>query len=82
MSFFKTVNFSFRELTKPVEGSLTFAPKEAPKAQSYEEYQPPPMTEIYCGGQVMARNDPTKPAGLGNQCLDDDVPSGTSFEKI
>lgn len=60
-----------------MEGSLTFAPKEAPRSQqSYEEYQPPPMAEIYCGGQVMARNDPTKPAGLGGQCLDDDVPSG------
>ena len=42
------------------------APKEQPKVEA-------PLP--YCNGQIVARNDHTRPPGLAGQCLDEDVAS-------
>ena len=70
------IRLKFRQLQKPVEGSLTMAPKEAPKPANHATMSAAPITAAhYMAGQIMSRNDPTKPPGLAGQCLDDDIAS-------
>ena len=72
--------FLFRELSKPVEGSLTMAPKfMTTTPSSASSSKPiPQVSDIYAviDGQthVMSKNNPTKPAGLLGQCLDPTIP--------
>ena len=69
----------YRQLTKPVEGSLTMGPKQTgtrpvdekpiPSASEFVEYG------TYNGQiQIMSKNDPTKPPGLHGQCHEDRFP--------
>ena len=52
------------------------APKESPKPTNHAAQSAAPITAAhYMAGQIMSRNDPTKPPGLAGQCFDDDVPS-------
>ena len=66
----------YRQLTKPVEGSLTMGPKQT-GTRPVDEKPIPSASEFVDYGtyngqiQIMSKNDPTKPPGLHGQCHED-----------